>query len=184
MKKKKYSNKNSLKEIYEKVNHNKYSQLVDILGKVEVKSNFKNFLYNYKFIIITIFILILALLIYTFKNDPVVILYCIIFLIALILLAMYSATYKITLNEKELKVHINFQNTIIDSNNLANIYLSKEKMHLFFIPIYNYTLNIIYIKNNDPIIMSFPTVMINRKSLIKLFSIIKTEKIKDEEEKK
>lgn len=181
MKKNKYSNKNSLKEIYEKVNHNKYSQLTDISGKVEINSNAKNFLYNHKYILITIFILILLLLIYTFRSNPIVILYCLGFLFVLFLLAMYSSTYKIFLDEKKLNIHINFQDTTIESNNLANIYLSKEKMHLFGIPIYNYILNIIYINNNTPIIMSFPTVMIDRKSLIKLFSIIKTEKIKDEE---
>ena len=184
MKKKKYSNKNNLKEIYLKVNHNKNSQLVEISGKAEVKSNVKNFLNNYKYIVITILILILILLIYTFKNNPIIILYCIGFMIALFLLAIYSASYKITLDEKELNVYINFQNTKIDSDSLANIYISKEKMHLFFIPIYNYNLNIIYIKNDTPMIMSFPTVMVNRKSLLKLFSIIKTEKIKNEEKKK
>ena len=39
MEKKKHSNKYSLKEIYNRVNHNKYSQLVDISGKAQVKSN-------------------------------------------------------------------------------------------------------------------------------------------------
>ena len=171
MEKKKHSNKYSLKEIYNRVNHNKYSQLVDISGKAQVKSNIVNFLYNYKYILITIFILILILLIYTFKSNPIVILYCLGFLFMLFLLAMYSSTYKITLDEKSLNIHINFQDTIIDSNNLANIYLSKEKMRLLGIPIYNYLLNIVYMKDNTPLIMSFPTVMIDRKALTKLFSI-------------
>ena len=182
MEKKKHSNKNSLKEIYNRVNHNKYSQLVEISGKAQVKSNIVNFLYNYKYILITVFVLILLLLIYTFKSNPIVILYCLGFLLILFLLAMYSATYKISLDEKKLNIYINFQSTTIDSNNLANIYLSREKMHLFGIPIYNYSLNIIYLMNNTPMIMSFPTVMIDKKALTKLFSIIKTEKIKDEEE--
>ena len=184
MKKKKNSNKNSLKAIYEKVNHDKYSQLVDISGKAEVKSNVKYFLYNYKYVIITLLILTLVLLIHTFISSPIVILYCIIFIIALFLLAMYSASYRITLDEKELKIHINFQTTVIDVNSLANIYLSQEKMRFFFIPIYNYNLNFIYFKDDSPVIVSFPTVMVNRKSLVKLFSIIKTEKIKDNESKK
>ena len=97
---------------------------------------------------------------------------------------MYSASYRITLDEKELKININFQTTVIDVNSLANIYLSQEKMRFFFIPIYNYNLNFIYFKDDSPVIVSFPTVMVNRKSLVKLFSIIKTEKIKDNESKK
>ena len=176
---KKYSSKKSLKRIYEKVNHTKRSQIVDISGNVEVKSNIKNFIFNYKYLLITIFILALILLIYTFRSNPIIILYCIAFLILIFAFAMYSSTYKISLNEKRLNVHINFQDTVIDSENLANIYLSREKMHLFFIPIYNYVLNIIYVIDNEPIIMSFPTVMIDRKALVKLFSIIKTEKIKE-----
>ena len=78
MKKNRYSNENNIKEIYKRVNHNKYSQIIDISGNAEVKSNAKNLLYNYKFIIITISILLLILLIYTFRNNPIVILYCII----------------------------------------------------------------------------------------------------------
>lgn len=177
-------NKNSLKEIYNKVNHSKYSQIVDISGKVEVKSNVIHFINNYKYLLIAILLIILILLIYTFKSNPIVILYCLVFMIALFLLAMYSSTYKIRLDENSLNININFQNTTIDTNSLATVYLSKEKMHLFFIPIYNYLLNIVYMKDDTPIIMSFPTVMIDRKALVKLFSIVKTEKIEKEERKK
>ncbi len=177
-------NKNNLKEIYNKVNHSKYSQIVDISGKVEVKSNMIHFINNYKYLLIAILLIILILLIYTFKTNPIVILYCLIFMIALFLLAMYSATYKIQLDENRLNININFQNTIIDANSLATVYLSKEKMHLFFIPVYNYLLNIVYMKDDTPMIMSFPTVMIDRKSLVKLFTVVKTEKIEKEEGKK
>ena len=180
----KNTNKNNLKEIYNKVNHSKYSQIVDISGKVEVKSNMMHFINNYKYLLIEILLIILILLIYTFKSNPIVILYCLIFMVALFLLAMYSSTYKIQLDENRLNININFQNTTIDANSLATVYLSKEKMHLFFIPIYNYLLNIVYMKDDTPMIMSFPTVMIDRKALVKLFSIVKTEKIEKEEGKK
>ena len=180
----KNTNKNNLKEIYNKVNHSKYSQIVDISGKVEVKSNMMHFINNYKYLLIAILLIILILLIYTFKSNPIVILYCLIFMVALFLLAMYSSTYKIQLDENRLNININFQNTTIDANSLATVYLSKEKMHLFFIPIYNYLLNIVYMKDDTPMIMSFPTVMIDRKALVKLFSIVKTEKIEKEERKK
>ena len=174
-------NKYNFSEIYKKVNHNKYSQIVDIDGKVEVKSNIKNFIYNFKIVISIFLVLILALLIYTFRNNPIVILYCIFFLLALVLLAMYSSTYRITLDNKNLNVYINFQKSTIKTDNLANIYLSRQKMRFFGFPLYNYLLNIIYMNNETPMLMSFPTVMIDKKKLLKLFSIIKTEKIKDEE---
>lgn len=175
-------NLKKFKEIYSKVNHNKYSQIINIKGKTELKSNCKNFLYNYKFTIIIVVLVLMILLIYTFRNTPIAILYSVGFLLALFLLALYTSSYRITLDENELNLYINFQKTTINTNNLANIYLSKEKMHFFGFPVYNYMLNIIYIFNENPMIITLPTVMVDRKKLVKLFSNIETQKIKDEEE--
>ena len=175
------NSKYGFKEIYKRVNHNKYSQLTNIDGKVEVKSNFKFFIYNFKGIIITTLLIFLLLIIYTFRNNPIVILYCIFFVAALFLLAMYTCTYKVNLDEKNFRFFINFQKNTIKSDDLVNIYLSREKMRFFGFPIYNYLLNIIYLDGDNPMKISFPTVMIDKKKLLKLFSIIETKKIKDEE---
>ena len=173
---------NSFEEIYNKVNHNKYSQLTNISGKVEIKSSYKNFISNYKIPIIIVALIFLVLIIYTFRSNPLIILYCIIFILFIFGFAMYSSTYKLQLDEKNLKIYINFQEIKIKTDDLANIYLSREKMHLFCFPIYNYTLNFIYIKDNVPMRISLPTIMVNRKKLLKLFSMIETKMIKDEEE--
>lgn len=182
MKNKKKKNLNNFKEIYKKVNHNKYSQITNISGKAELKSNLKNFIYNYKILLIILLTIFLILLIYTFKSNPIVILYCLGFLLAFILLIMYSCTYRVTLDENALNLYINFQQTTIKSDDLVNIYISKQKMHFLGFPIYNYLLNIIYVNNDSPLLISLPTVMINRKKLVKFLSIIETKKIKDEEE--
>ncbi len=176
--------KNNFKQIYEKVNHNKYSQLTNVSGKVQVKSNLTNLIKNYKTILILIIVILLGLFIYTFRQTPMTILYCVLFLLGLFAFYLYVGTYRLTLDEKNLNLYINFQKTTIDTNSLANIYVSRQKMHFFGFPIYNYLLNIIYMKDNEPMIITLPTVMIDRKNLLKLFSNIKTVKIKDEEEEK
>lgn len=184
MKKKtnKDKNKDNWKYIYATCNHNKYSQLTNIMGKSEVKSNIKNFLANYKAIVITVSLIFLALFIYAFRNNPKIILCCVGFMFLLFILIMYSSTYKLTLDESKLTIHMRFQNTIINTNDLANIYISRDKVHFMGIPIYTYLLNIIYIVNEKPVLISLPVVMTNGKSIKKLFSNIETEKIKDDEE--
>ena len=180
--KKSKNNKNSFKELYDNINHNKYSQIININGKSELKSSCKNFIYNYKYILLAISVFILLILIYTFRNNPINILYCIIFIFALFLLSMYSSTYKLNLDDKQLKLRIYFQDNIIDSQKLINIYVSKEKMRFLGFPIYNYLLNIIYVENEKPMIITLPTIMTSRKELKKLFSTLEVKKLKDEEE--
>ena len=179
--KKKVKSKN-MSLIYEKCNHNKYSQLIEICNDLSIESNCRNFILNYKIPIIVILLFVIVLFIYTFRNTPILIFYSLGFLLALFLFSTYNCTYKIKLNQKRLDINVNLQKTQISTKDLANIYLSKEKMRFFGFPIYNYLLNIIYLQNEKPMIITLPTVMINRKQLLKFFSNIKVQKIKDEEE--
>lgn len=172
----------TLGDIYKKVNHNKYSQITQISGKSELKSNYKNFVINYKVLIIVLLIMLTALLIYTFRNNLILIVYCLGLLLALFLFSLYNCTYKLKLDEKAVDLQVNFQKTTILTRDLVNIYLSREKIRFFGFPIYNYTLNIIYLFNDDVLSISLPTVMASRKQLMKLFSTFETEVLKDEEE--
>ena len=79
-------------------------------------------------------------------------------------------------------LQVNFQKTQILTRDLVNVYLSREKVRFFGFPIYSYTLNIIYIVNENLTAISLPTVMASRKQLMKLFSIFETEVLKNEEE--
>ena len=184
MKKKSVKNKNSMRYIYEKSNHSKYSQLVNIKDECEIRSNCKNFLVNYKIVFLIVVALFTLLMVYAFRENPIAIVYCIIFFIALFLLAVYNCTYKLTLDDKNLSIAINFQKTIIKTDSIANIYISREKLKLLGIPIYNYNLNIIYFINKNTYIVSLPLVMVNRKQIKKLFSSIETEKIENSEEER
>ncbi len=172
----------TLGDIYKKVNHNKYSQITQISGKSELKSNYKNFIFNYKFLIIVLMLILLCLLVYTFKDNLIIAVYCLGLLLLLFLFSIYNCTYKLKLDEKCLELQVNFQKTQILTSDLINIYLSREKIRFFGFPIYSYSLNIIYLVNQEPMAITLPTIMASRKQLMKLFSTLETKILKDEAE--
>lgn len=176
------SNKLKFAEVYNKCNHNKYSEITEIKGKSELKSNCKNFFKNYGMIILIITLICLGIFIYTFRNNPISILYCFGIIILLFLLSLYNSTYKITLNDKELSIYSNLQKETIDSSRIINIYISKKKLRFMGIPFYAYTINVIYLQDNNQMMISLPTVMLSPKQVIKFFSTMSIVKIKDEEE--
>ncbi len=181
MNKNKKRNITTMKSVYEKCNHNKYSKLTNINDTSEVKSTYKNFVINYQIQILLTILVAFLLLIYTFKTNFVVILYCFLLLLGLFLLSIFNSTYKIKLDKNTLNVQINLQETQIPAKDLVNIYLSKDIVRFFGFPINNYMLNIIYMQNENAMLITLPTVMVNRKQLIKLFSNLEIKKIKDEE---
>lgn len=172
----------TLGDIYNKVNHNKYSRITQITGKSELKSNYRNFIFNYKYLIIVLVVILLCLLIYTFRSNPILILYSLGLLLLLLIFSIYNCTYKLKMDEKSLSLQVNFQKTEIITSDLINIYLSREKMRFFGFPLYSYSLNILYLVNQDIKAISLPTVMASRKQLMKLFSTFETEVLKIEEE--
>lgn len=103
-------------------------------------------------------------------------------IIALFLLSLYNSTYKLILDDKELTIFNNLQKESIYISNLINIYMSKKKMRFMGIPFYAYSINVIYVQNDNQMIISLPTVMLNPKQVITFFSNINTIKLKDEEE--
>ena len=110
-----------LKDIYEKVNHNPYCQITNILKKIELKSNFKNLLKNYGKIILLVAIILIGALIFVFWNNIEIILCSVGILILLFILAIIYNTYRISLGENNLKFKINMQTTNISYEKLINI---------------------------------------------------------------
>lgn len=168
-----------LKDIYEKVNHNPYCQITNILKKFELKSNFKNLLKNYGKIILLVAIILIGALIFVFWNNIEIILCSIGILMVLFILAIIYNTYKISLDENNLKFKINMQTTNISYEKLINIYLDKKSVRLFFIPIPYYKINIVYVSDNDKVnILAFPTIMLNKKDVYDLFSCFEVKEYK------
>lgn len=71
------SKKLKFAEVYIKCNHNKYSEIKEIKGKAELKSNCQNLFKNYGIIILILVVIFMAIFIYTFRNNPISILYCV-----------------------------------------------------------------------------------------------------------
>lgn len=173
-----------LKDIYEKVNHNPYCQITNILKKFEIKSNIKNLLQNYGKIILIFGAIIMVALVVTFWNNIEIVLYSVGILLLLSILSIVYNTYKISFNENSLQYKINFQTTCISYDKLVNIYIDKKTVKLFFIPIPYYNIDIVYVIDDEKLnILSFPTIMLNKKDIVKLFSCFEVKEYKKQNEK-
>lgn len=169
-------------DIYSKCQHNKYSQITNILKTATLKSNFLSFLKEYKISISIWIIAILAILFYTFRSNLMLVLYSSLLLIILFILALYNSTYDLHLKKEKLELSINFQKYTINYKDLVNIYLSKSKSNFLFIPFYIYSLNIIYNTEESPMLLSLPVVMLNKESVINFFESFETQMLENEEE--
>lgn len=181
------ANKLSWKMVYKKCNHNRYSQVTNVLRTAKIKSNVGNLLKNYGKIILIAFIAILIVLIITFWNNLNILLCAILLMIALCIFAVIYGSYYIKLEEDGVKFKINFEENSIPYNKLIGIYLTKRKKRFFFVPIYYYAIEITeYLDKEKMNIYSFPTIMLNKKELIYFFDSfeVKTFNDEDEEEQK
>jgi len=113
MKKSKKVNKNSLKNLYNELNHSYNSQIVDVISKTKITSNIGNFLMKYKTATIILTIVYIALVIFAFHQSPKLILYSILLAIFLIIIMTINSTYKtielpiIMLRPKQLRDFMN-----------------------------------------------------------------------------
>lgn len=177
------SNKLTLKNVYQKCNHCRFSQVTNVLRTAKIKSNFSNLLKNYGKIFLITFIVILIILIITFWNNISILLCALLLLIALCAFSIIYGSYYIKLEEDGVKFKINFEENSIPYNKLIGIYLTKKKKRIFFLPIHYYALEITeYIDKEKMNIYAFPTIMLNKKELIYFFNSFEVKIIKDEEE--
>lgn len=73
----KKNNKIKWEDVYKKCNHNKYSEIKEIGENLELKSNCQNFVKNFGIVILILSLICLSIFIYTFRNNPLSILYCV-----------------------------------------------------------------------------------------------------------
>ena len=176
-------NKLTWKEVYQKCNHSRFSQVTNVLKTAEIESNFRNLLKNYGKIILIAFIVIMVFLIATFWNNLTILLYAVLLLFALCTFAIIYGTYYVKLEEDGVRFKINFLENKIPYNKLIGIYLTKKKKRFFFVPVYYYALEITeYVDKEKMNIYSFPTIMLNKKEVVKFFNSFEVKVIKSEEE--
>ena len=183
VKPKKQKSKLTWKSVYQKCNHNRFSQVTNILETAKIKSNVGNLIKNYGKIILVAFLIIMIFLLVTFWNSLNILVFALLLMLALCIFAIAYGTYYINLEEDGVKFKINFQDNKIPYNKLIGIYLTKKKKRFFFIPIYYYALEITeYIDEEKMNIYSFPTIMLNKKEVIKFFNAFEVNVIRSEEE--
>ena len=171
------------KSVYQKCNHSRFSQVTNVLETAKIKSNVGNLLKNYGKTILLVALIILVFLVVTFWNNVNILFYALLLMVGLCLLAIVYGTYYINLEEDGVKFKINFQENKIPYNKLIGIYLTKKKKRFFFIPIYYYALEITeYVDTEKMNVYSFPTIMLNKKEVIKFFDAFEVNVIKSEEE--
>ena len=171
------------KSVYQKCNHSRFSQVTNVLRTAKIKSNVGNLLKSYGKIILIVFLIVMIFLIATFWNNLNILFYAILLTFALCIFAIVYGTYYINLEEQGVRFKINFQETNIPYNKLIGIYLTRKKKRFFFIPIYYYALEITeYVDKEKMNIYSFPTIMLNKKEVIKFFDSFEVNVIKSEEE--
>ena len=180
----KKNSKLTWKEVYKKCNHNKISQVTNVLRTIQIKSNMGNLLKSYGKVIIISFIVILAFLIATFWNNLTILICAIFLLLAICLFAIIYGTYYIKLEEDGVKFKINFEENSIPYNKLIGIYLTRRKKRFFFVPVYYYALEITeYIDKEKMNIYSFPTIMLNKKDVLQFFKSFEVKVLNNEEDK-
>ena len=158
------------KEFYSKCNTKLYSQIVEIKDNPKLHSNFKLFLKDNKIGIIIFVIIFLALCLYSFKLNIGIVFTAILMLFILVFGMIYYNTYTIEGKDEKLICNIDFKKMKIEYKDLINIYLSRKNSKLLmFFPIYMYSLNIIFWKDDEQVYMTLSTIMVNKNELVKFF---------------
>lgn len=171
------------KDIYNKCNNKLYCQITDIKGSPTLHSNFKIFLKNNKAKILIFMIILLALLFYAYKLNLASIGVAIVLVLILVFALIYNNTYTIEAKKDKFIFDVDFNKMTIKYEDLINIYLSRKntKMLMFF-PIYIYSLNVIFIKDEQQVCMTLTTIMLDKNELVKFFDNFKFEVLPQQEQ--
>ena len=183
MKKTKQINKNSLKSLYNDLNHSYSSQIVDVIQKTKMTSNIGNFLMKYKTIAIIIAIIYIALVLLAFHQSPKLILYSILLAVFLIIIMTINSTYKLELLDKGLKLTQLATKELIPYEELFTITLMRDKTRLFLIPINIYKMIIVTTKDKTIRTIELPIIMLRPKQLRDFMNSFEFEIDEKEEEK-
>lgn len=171
------------KDIYDKCNTKLYCQITDITGNPTLHANFKIFLKNNKLKILIFTVLFLVLLFYAYKLNFASIGVAVVLALILVYALIYNNTYTIEAKKDKLTCNVDFNKMTIDYTDLINVYLSRKNTKiLIFFPIYTYSLNIIFIKDNEQVCMTLSTIMLDKNELTKFFNKFKFEILPQQEQ--
>ncbi len=161
------------KEVY---NNNKKRRYCEITGikeeNVEIESNSFKVLKERKYIVLIASIIIIALLVWTFRNDIKILLILLAFFIASGICFFVFNYFKFKCLKDGLYVKFGFQEGKFSYDKLRGVYLSKFNDYSFLIPAKRvYSIVIRYIDNTNRIKeLSFPNYFIKPEDTEKFLS--------------
>ena len=136
------------KEILNKVNTKKYAVITGIKENIKLTSCFKNFYMNNKALFYICLVLILFLVIFTYKTNILKIAVTLIIIAFIALFAILKYTYQIEAKEKSLRVKMLSGDIDIPYDRLLNIFVQEERNKFFFF-LKTYKISIIFEKETN-----------------------------------
>lgn len=163
-------NKLKWKNIYNENKNRRYCEIIGIKKEnVEVETNPTKFLKERKYIIIVTSLILIALVLFTFRTNLKV---------ALIVLAFFAITgiftflfnyYKLSCTKDGLYIKFGLQQGTFKYDRIKNIYLSRFNDSSYLLSIRTYNLVIRYIDNYDRLKELFFDVTFSDKEQVKEF---------------
>ena len=198
------------KEILNKVNTKKYAVITGIKENIKLTSCFKNFYMNNKALFYICLVLILFLVIFTYKTNILKIAVTLTIIAFIALFAILKYTYQIEAKEKSLKVKMLSGDIDIPYDRLLNIFVQEERNKFFFF-LKTYKISIIFEnetnkmqdtlkdsldvlvdKHNDKnmanenykveqMVLELPTEMTDKKEVIRFFKNMQIEVLENQQ---
>lgn len=194
------------KEILNKVNTKKYAVITGIKENIKLTSCFKNFYMNNKALFYICLVLILFLVIFTYKTNILKIAVTLIIIAFIALFAILKYTYQIEAKEKSLKVKMLSGDIDIPYDRLLNIFVQEERNKFFFF-LKTYKISIIFEKETnqmqdtlkdsldvlgdknmanenykvEQVVLELPTEMIDKKEVIQFFKNMQIEVLENQQ---
>lgn len=171
------------KEIYDKCNNKKFSLITDIQQPVILKSNFANFLDKYKWGLLIGIIALIVFLIITLNFNIKILLCFLVIAVFLIISLIYYNTFKLIIKDDKLMINIMFREITLKREDLITIYIEKQKSRvLLVIPIFLYSINILYKDKENVNGYSLSTIMLKKKDVLKFFNHFKFNVLEKQQE--
>jgi len=171
-KKNDYYKKVTWDKVYEGSNNSQFSQLIDIKKESILKSNITNFAKSNKIVLTIVTIIFIATLVVAFWKVPLMIVLSALIMAFFLLLIILHNTFVLKVSPKMVTLKTMFQKNEIKTSDIVTIYMNKNKTRFFFIPIYTYSLNIIYYRDDIYYNITLPTVMMDKKVVTNFFKTI------------
>lgn len=175
----------NLQKLYKENIHRKTQEVKEIKCNFTLKSEVKNLPKKYKTIILISIIILIIMLFVRFFSDLRAMISSFLLFGMLAIFSIYFNTYSIIINEKNINIKLNGNETIkIAKEKIKNIYLQESIYRIFFKKFKSYSLVILYeTPKNNIYDVVLKTSLLSIKDLEKLFSNItlKPSKVNNQE---